>query len=126
MKNSDRIYNDMIDLWEKYNSHPFVQGLADGTLPKEKFKFFMIQDHLYLMQYAKVFAMGVLKSQKEEDMRLFADAFTGSTMLARQDDTVRDILRAEAAPFFTGERSARDCAARIQERVKIYLSEQCP
>ena len=59
-------------------------------------------------------------------MRLFADAFTGSTMLARQDDTVRDILRAEAAPFFTGERSARDCAARIQERVKIYLSEQCP
>ena len=48
MKNSDRIYNDMIDLWEKYNSHPFVQGLADGTLPKEKFKFFMIQDHLYL------------------------------------------------------------------------------
>jgi hypothetical protein len=66
--------NDMIDLWEKYNTHPFVQGLADGTLPKEKFKFFMIQDHLYLMQYAKVFAMGVLKSQREEDMRLFARA----------------------------------------------------
>ena len=78
MKNSDRIYNDMIELWEKYNSHPFVQGLADGTLPKEKFKFFMIQDHLYLMQYAKVFAMGVLKSRREEDMRLFASLISAT------------------------------------------------
>ena len=78
MKNSDRIYNDMIDLWERYNSHPFVQGLANGTLPKEKFKFFMIQDHLYLMQYSKVFAMGVLKSRREEDMRLFASLISAT------------------------------------------------
>ena len=42
----------------------------------------------------------------EEDMRLFAAAFTGAAVLARQDGTVRDILRAEAAPFFAGERSA--------------------
>lgn len=38
----------------------------------------MIQDHLYLMQYAKVFAMGVLKSQKEEDMRLFASLISAT------------------------------------------------
>ncbi len=78
MKNSERIYNDMIDLWETYNNHPFVKGLADGTLPKEKFKFFMIQDHLYLMQYAKVFAMGVIKSKQESDMRLFANLISAT------------------------------------------------
>lgn len=72
MKASERLYNSIIDLWEKYNEHPFVKGLADGTLPIEKFQFFMIQDHLYLMQYAKVFAIGVLKSKSETDMRLFA------------------------------------------------------
>lgn len=72
MKVSERLYNSIIDLWEKYNEHPFVKGLADGTLPIEKFQFFMIQDHLYLMQYAKVFAIGVLKSKSETDMRLFA------------------------------------------------------
>ena len=59
MKVSERLYNSIIDLWDKYNEHPFVKGLADGTLPLEKFQFFMIQDHLYLMQYAKVFALGV-------------------------------------------------------------------
>ena len=55
MKVSERLYNSIIDLWDKYNEHPFVKGLADGTLPLEKFQFFMIQDHLYLMQYEKVF-----------------------------------------------------------------------
>lgn len=53
-------------------SIPVVKGLADGTLPLEKFQFFMIQDHLYLMQYAKVFALGVLKAKNESDMRLFS------------------------------------------------------
>ena len=78
MKNSERIYNDMIQYWEKNNTHPFVQGLANGTLPKENFKFFMTQDHLYLMQYSKVFAMGVLKSKKEADMRLFASLISAT------------------------------------------------
>ncbi|KIR02718.1 Thiaminase II [Lachnospiraceae bacterium TWA4] len=78
MKNSQRIYNKFESLWKKYNEHPFVMGLADGSLPKEKFKFFMIQDHLYLMQYAKVFALGVLKSKDEADMRLFASLITAT------------------------------------------------
>ncbi|MCQ2491942.1 MAG: thiaminase II [Lachnospiraceae bacterium] len=78
MKNSERIYNNLINMWEKYNDHPFVQGMADGTLPKEKFKFFMTQDHLYLCQYAKVFAMGVLKAKNEDDMRLFASLITAT------------------------------------------------
>lgn len=72
MKVSERLYQSSIALWEKYNSHPFVQGIAHGTLPLENFQFFMIQDHLYLMQYAKVFALGILKAQKENDMRQFS------------------------------------------------------
>ena len=78
MKNSERIYQDMIELWETYNHHPFIQGLADGSLPKEKFKFFMTQDHLYLIQYSKVFAMGVIKAKKESDMRLFANLISAT------------------------------------------------
>lgn len=73
MKVSERLYNSIIELWDKYNEHPFVKGIADGTLPLENFQFYMIQDHLYLMQYAKVFALGVLKAKKESDMRLFSD-----------------------------------------------------
>ena len=91
MQVSERLYNSLIDLWDKYNEHPFVKGLADGTLPLEKFQFFMIQDHLYLMQYAKVFALGVLKAKNESDMRLFSSliAATLDTENALHQDYLR-------------------------------------
>jgi len=58
-------------VWEDGYNHPFVQGLGKGTLDKEKFKFYLLQDYLYLLQYAKVFAAAVLKSDTEEYMSNF-------------------------------------------------------
>jgi hypothetical protein len=34
--------------WSKYINHPFVQGLADGTLPIESFKHYIRQDYIFL------------------------------------------------------------------------------
>ena len=62
MKVSERLYSKVKDIWESYNLHPFVQGIANGNLPIDKFQFYMIQDHLYLLQYAKVFALGLIKA----------------------------------------------------------------
>jgi thiaminase (transcriptional activator TenA) len=36
--------------------HPFVTGLADGSLPRESFEFYVIQDALYLRKYAQALA----------------------------------------------------------------------
>ena len=58
-------------VWEDGYNHPFVQELGKGTLDKEKFKFYLLQDYLYLLQYAKVFAMATAKSDTEELMRNF-------------------------------------------------------
>jgi len=59
-------------VWEDGYNHPFVQELGAGTLDKEKFKFYLLQDYLYLLQYAKVFATAVLKSDTEEYMANFS------------------------------------------------------
>jgi len=59
-------------VWEDGYNHPFVQELGKGTLDKEKFKFYLLQDYLYLLQYAKVFATAVLKSDTEEYMTNFS------------------------------------------------------
>jgi len=59
-------------IWEDGYNHPFVQGLGSGSLEKEKFKFYLLQDYLYLLQYAKVFATAVLKSDTEELMTGFS------------------------------------------------------
>ncbi|MCL1948390.1 MAG: thiaminase II [Turicibacter sp.] len=59
-------------VWEAGYHHPFVQGIGAGTLDKESFKFYLLQDYLYLIQYAKVFALGALKADSIETMRHFS------------------------------------------------------
>lgn len=59
-------------IWDRCLSHPFVTGIGDGSLPVEKFQYFMLQDYLYLFDYARVFALGVVKSRDAGLMRTFA------------------------------------------------------
>ena len=68
----ERLLNASRDIWDSYHVHPFVQGIKDGTLDKEKFKFYMVQDYLYLIQYTKVFAVGIEKADDLRIMQYFA------------------------------------------------------
>lgn len=61
-------------VWEAGYAHPFVQELGKGTLEKEKFQFYLLQDYLYLQQYAKVFALAVVKATDEETMTRLTNA----------------------------------------------------
>lgn len=60
------------DIWEACYQHPFVQRLGQGTLDKETFTFYLLQDYLYLIEYAKVFAMGAVKAHDEATMLNFS------------------------------------------------------
>lgn len=71
-RTTERLLDASRDIWEGYLSHPFVRGLADGSLAVNKFRFYLLQDYLYLFDYAKVFAQGVVKSREPEVMRVFA------------------------------------------------------
>ena len=71
---TERLLKDTESIWAEYHQHPFVQGIADGTLDKEKFKYYMIQDYLYLLDYTKVFAIGVAKAKDMEFMKRFANS----------------------------------------------------
>lgn len=59
---ADRIIEGSRSVWESFHDHPFVRGIADGTLPKEKFQYYMLQDYVYLLDYAKVFSVGAAKA----------------------------------------------------------------
>jgi thiaminase/transcriptional activator TenA len=79
MKLTEILNDDVKEIWDRYLTHPFVKGIGDGTLPIEKFRFYMIQDYLYLYDYCKVFALGIVKARDPELMRFFAD-FVHSTL----------------------------------------------
>ena len=59
------------DIWPEYNNHPFVKGIETGTLDREKFKRYIIQDYHYLNEYSKVFALGIAKTKSLETAKLF-------------------------------------------------------
>lgn len=64
LENSLPIWNDCIDT-------PFVQELKNGTLPMEKFQHYMIQDSIFLKQYARVYGKAMYHSTKLKDIQLF-------------------------------------------------------
>lgn len=72
MQLTEKLFESSKAIWENYLEQPFVKELGEGTLDLEKFRYYMIQDYRYLLQYAKVFALGVVKSNDEALMRRFA------------------------------------------------------
>lgn len=67
----DEVIGQNIPIWDACAATPFLRELASGTLPEEKFKRYLIQDSIYLKQYARVFGMAIYRSTHLEEMRLF-------------------------------------------------------
>ena len=72
MNTTERLLHATTEIWNAYNAHPFVLGIQNGSLDKEKFRYYIIQDCLYLKDYAKVFAIGVAKAKSLHTANLFA------------------------------------------------------
>ncbi|WP_161629961.1 TenA family protein [Desulfogranum mediterraneum] len=60
--------------WEQAASHPFVEGLAAGTLSPAQMRCYLIQDGLYLQNYIRVCRTLAERAADTADRRLFADS----------------------------------------------------
>ena len=59
-------------IWESEQSHPFVTGIGDGTLPLDRFKYYMRQDYVFLIDFCRAISLAVAKSPGLEEMGWFA------------------------------------------------------
>ncbi len=59
-------------LWRAIFEHPFVEGIGEGSLSHDKYKFFLKQDYLYLIDFSRLFALGAAKARQLNDMGYFA------------------------------------------------------
>ena len=64
-------------VWEEGYRQPFLRELGNGTLDRERFAFYLLQDYRYLNDYAKVHALALTKTQDPEVMRFMADVQNG-------------------------------------------------
>ena len=55
--------------WRAYTEHPFTIGMADGSLPEAAFRHYLVQDYLFLIEFARAYALSVYKSPQLADMR---------------------------------------------------------
>jgi thiaminase/transcriptional activator TenA len=58
-------------IWAGLHAHPFLGELARGTLPLDRFRFFIEQDLLYLPAFARCMATGAAKSATEAELEFF-------------------------------------------------------
>ncbi|MHB8573707.1 MAG: thiaminase II [Dehalococcoidia bacterium] len=59
-------------IWARVDAHPFVTGLGDGSLPVERFRFYMVQDYRFLIAFCRVLALGAAKAADLDTMERFA------------------------------------------------------
>lgn len=55
--------------WDAYVKHSFVKQLGAGTLPEASFRRYLIQDYLFLIHFARAYALAAYKSRSLADIR---------------------------------------------------------
>ena len=55
--------------WDAYIRHDFVRALGAGSLPEACFRHYLGQDYIFLIHFARAYALAAFKSDALEDMR---------------------------------------------------------
>ena len=84
-------------IWEAIYEHPMVRGIGDGTLDEEPFRYWVRQDYVYLIEYARAFAYTAASARSLSRMGTFA------TLLEETITTEMDLHRSYAAELGISE-----------------------
>lgn len=84
MKWSEEAWRRIEGIYTQILEHPFIIELMSGELDKEKFKFYLIQDSLYLAEFGKVLAGIAVKLEDVAQRKDFL-IFAHDTVAVEQD-----------------------------------------
>jgi thiaminase/transcriptional activator TenA len=59
-------------LWRAIHAHPFVRGIGGGTLSRDRLRFYLGQDYVYLVDFGRVIALAAAKAETVAEMRQFS------------------------------------------------------
>jgi thiaminase/transcriptional activator TenA len=79
----DRMWIAMQDTFARILAHPFVVGLTDGSLPRDAFGHYVLQDALYLLDYARALALVGAKAPDEQSIAMFTAHARGALEVER-------------------------------------------
>ena len=97
MSFTDSLRDDADTVWTAIYEHPMVAGIGDGTLDEDRFRYWLRQDYVYLVDYCRLFALGAAQAPTLERMGTFA------SLLSETLHTEMDLHREYAADFGISE-----------------------
>ncbi|MDY0322676.1 MAG: thiaminase II [Candidatus Carbobacillus sp.] len=119
--------------WSLSHRHPFVQGIIDGTLPKEKFRFYILQDIFYLKDFAKVHALAATQTNDfritamlAEKAKFTAEAEIGvhkehAELLGLSHDDIENVRPAPTTYAYTSHMLRAAMSGRLSESIAALL-----
>ena len=70
-------------IWRAIENHSFLRELHAGTLPMDRFTYFILQDYVYLLDFAQVLCQGAAKSPDLATLEMFARHALGAVEVER-------------------------------------------
>lgn len=77
------LWRSIEDIYAEILVHPFLAGLTDGTLPEECFRHYVLQDALYLRDYARALSLAGVRSPDEDTLVMFNEHSAGAILVER-------------------------------------------
>jgi len=107
-------------VWKAVLDHPFVRGIGDGTLSRERFEFYLKQDYVYLIDFSRVFALAAAKASLLSDMATFAELLNVTL------NTEMELHRKTCAAYgIPGEALEATRRAMVTSAYTAYLVRTC-
>jgi thiaminase (transcriptional activator TenA) len=83
MSLSERLWSGIEETYAAILSHPFIAGLTDGSLDREAFRFYVVQDAHYLREYARALSVAAARAPGEADIAMFNEHAKGAIEVER-------------------------------------------
>lgn len=80
----DLLWSDTAEIYRRICAHPFIGGLVDGSLGRDRFRHYLVQDAHYLRGYARALALCAAKAPDQDDLVMFAEHATAAIAAERQ------------------------------------------
>lgn len=68
----DDLWDAIDPIFQQILVHPFISALSDGTLPEKTFRSYLMQDSLFLDDYARALTLAAARAPDTETLRMFA------------------------------------------------------
>ena len=65
---SEQLKNEAAPIWRAIFAHPFLREIKDGTLPVEKFRYYLTQDYQYLEGFGRAVVMAMAKAPNSQTL----------------------------------------------------------